>query len=41
MAAPANPQDMMVRVISKDATRHTSGKQEILGAIAGRTAVEQ
>jgi hypothetical protein len=38
-ADPVHPQDMMVRVMSKDAARHASGKQEILAAIAGRTAV--
>jgi hypothetical protein len=40
-AEPTNPQDMVVRVMSKDAARHASGKQEILAAIAGRTATEE
>ena len=40
-ADPADPQAMAIRVMSSDAARHDHARQEILAAIAGRTAVER
>jgi len=37
----ADPQAMAIRVMSTDAARRDSARQEILAAIAGRTAVER
>jgi HEAT repeat protein len=39
-AQAANPQNMMIRLMSKDAARHASGKRDLLSAIAGRTIIE-